>query len=413
VSIFNKLSIALMCALKVSSSFCAVAQHRSYYPSHYLESRERFLGAVSALEGELGDQLEKDSFQAKKHQGSQLFSDFVYLDCRKNSGGENPLVVLTSGVHGPEAKVGAAAQIWFLENESKKRCKQGLSQVFFHALNPFGYHHDRRFTANNVDLNRNFPTTGDIYDTENSAYSTLESILNPKKPVGPLLLRSTVLFKKLLGKLVGGLDTAAIRQASVGGQYQYPQGIYFGGHRPEPIVYFVKEKLSEVFENHNEVLHYDFHTGLGEEGVLHMIVGPELTSYGKDKINKVFMPLSHQGTETRYKLTTADDPGFYKVEGDIIDYVSSLKSDGKIVSFTVEYGTVGLGLFSQLKTITRLVNENQGHFHGYKNDRVKKKVKARLRDVFHPPKRSWLDKVEGTNTYLLTTVLERFMASLK
>ena len=411
--IFKQLPIVVFCAAAAVNVFCSVPQNDGYYPGNYLESRARFLQATKELERKLGSRLKRESFQAQGHEGSELFTDYLYIDCSKDSQQKSPLVVMTSGVHGPEAKVGAAAQIWFLLNEAEKNCQRGLSQVYFHALNPYGYHFDRRFTANNVDLNRNFPTSEDIYSSENSAYSSLESILNPKKKVGSLLIRSKVLFRKLLGKLLGGLDTSAIRQASVGGQYQYPQGIYFGGQRPEPVVKYLKDKLSEVFEHHTEVLHYDFHTGLGEKGVLHMIVGPSLSPYGDDKLKKVFIPLSRSQETQKYEITTSNDPGFYEVEGDIIDYVSKLKVDGRIISFTVEYGTVGLGLFAQLKTITRIVNENQGHFHGYKNARVKKKVKKRLRDVFHPPKKSWLNTVEDTNKYLLTTVLERFVASLK
>lgn len=382
-----------------------------YYPVNFNESRARFLKAQESIKLRLKDIVHIDRFEVPEKKGEGLFTDFLYLDCREYGQKHQPLLVMTSGVHGLEAKVGTAAQIWFLENEAVKKCKQGFSQVYFHALNPFGFHHDRRFTVNNVDLNRNFPTNPDMFGRENEAYSAMESILNPKKPVGLLPLRSFSLFKKLVGKLIGGFSSADIRQASVGGQYQYPQGIYFGGVRPEPVVAFVKEKLQKVFSLYEDedVLHYDFHTGLGKKGVLHMIVGPSLSDYGQKKLDEVFKPLS----TGRFEMTTANDPGFYQVEGDIIDFVSSLKSDGKIVSFTVEYGTVGLGLFSQLKTLTRLVNENQGYFHGHKNARVKSKVKERVRDVFHPPKEKWLTKVKRTNEYLLTEVLESFMASLK
>ncbi|MCR9203870.1 MAG: M14 family metallopeptidase, partial [Halobacteriovoraceae bacterium] len=293
---FIYMNILKIIILFYSAVGLAFGSDHGYFPENYKDSRAKFLNESQKIKSLFGENASLKSFETPSLQKEKLFTDFLYIDCRqyapKNNSASKPLILLTSGVHGPESRVGTAAQIWFLQNEAEKRCKAGISQIYFHSLNPFGFHHDRRFTENNVDLNRNFPTSDDIYENENAGYKNLEEILNPKKPVGSLLLRSASLFKKLLGKLVGGLDQAAIRQASVGGQYEYPKGIYFGGNHPEPVVKFVSIALKESFRNHSDVLHYDFHTGLGEKGILHMIVGPSLSGYGGEKIEKVFKPLS-------------------------------------------------------------------------------------------------------------------------
>lgn len=380
----------------------------SHFPKDYEHAREQFLKGAERISKSYPKIIYTNKFSVIGDEGEELFSDFIFLDCRKFAQKSQPLLLLTSGVHGPESFVGSAAQIWFLKNESEKRCKQGVSQVIIHALNPYGFKYMRRFNKNNIDLNRNFPTTLGIYQQVNSAYKNLEDILNPKNEISSLPLRSVCVVTKLAKSLLKGQSPEDIRQASVGGQYDFPEGIYYGGAGPEPVVVWLESILPNILNSHTSVLHYDFHTGLGKKGVLHMMVGAGLTSFGKRMIKKVLKPLSKEN----FELTTPDEPGFYKIQGDIIDYISLLKKDGKILSLTAEYGTVGLGIFSQLKTLTRLINENQGHHFGYSSDRVKRTVKERLKDVFHPPKSTWLRKVREKNTFILTQLLDGFLSEL-
>ncbi len=379
-----------------------------YFPSDYDQARGLFLAAVADIQMALPKKIKSKYFLVNGEEGEKLYTDFLFLDCRRGKSKVQPLLLLTSGVHGPESFVGSAAQIWFLKNQSQKRCVQGVSQVFIHALNPYGFKYMRRFNENNVDLNRNFPTSTEIYHQDNQAYKNLEEVLNPKKELNHLPLQSLTIIAKLAKRLVKGMSVGEIRQASVGGQYNFPKGIYYGGSAPEPVVVWLESILPEILNSHSDVLHYDFHTGLGEKGVLHMMVGPGLTSFGKKVIKKVIQPLA----KGNFDLTTPSDSGFYKIQGDIIDFIPQLKKDGRILNLTAEYGTVGLGIFSQLKTLARLINENQGYHFGHSSDRVKRTVKQRLRDIFHPPKKQWLDQVREKNSYILTKVLDDFLAIL-
>ena len=50
------------------------------------------------------------------------------------------------------------------------------------------------------------------------------------------------------------------------GQYDYPKGLFFGGNAPSKIQEVLAENLSQWIGNTSEVLHLDFHTGLGKWG---------------------------------------------------------------------------------------------------------------------------------------------------
>lgn len=374
-----------------------------YFPESYLDSRSQFraLGEILQRKSGIGEELR---FKVESLEDDDLWVDGIYLNCSKEE--KNPqLLVLTSGVHGPESFVGAGAQLWFMRNEALKRCEDGVSQLFLHALNPYGFKYNRRFDGENIDLNRNFPTVKGLYLTENESYGELEHLLNPKKPVGSLILRSGAVFSELVRSLLGGLDVAAIRQASVGGQYEFPNGIYYGGEKPSPVALWLGEILPKIFHQYDRVLHFDFHTGLGKKGVLHLMTGPSLTPFGRMAIEKVIRPLKKSG----FELTTPDTPGFYAIGGDLIDYLPLFKPDGKILSLTAEYGTVGLGLLAQMKTLTRIINENQGHHHGYRNKSLRKRVKNRFKELFHPKSKSWQESVITKNEFLLKDVLEAFL----
>lgn len=377
----------------------------SYFPSSYTDSKDQLLKSFNNLKKRYGNKWEQFQLKVPSLVDQDLTIDGAYLDCSDQSVGSSKLLVLTSGVHGPEAFVGAAAQHWYLQGSINSRCEQGLSTLLIHAVNPYGFKYGRRFNEDNIDLNRNFPTTPDLYQTTNDAYEDLEFILNPKKPVGPLVIRSASVFSNLLKELIGGLSVSAIRQASVGGQYEFQKGIYYGGKGPAAQTELLTPLFKKYLNRHDQALHFDFHTGLGEKGVLHLITGPSVTDFGNQTLKSIFEKYSPH----YFEITHPSDPGFYEVGGDFVDYLPKFKNNDKILGLTVEYGTVGLGLFAQLKTLTRLINENQGHHHGYRSKRIEKRVKKRLKDLFFPTEKSWRKQIQETNTFLLTKVLEDFI----
>lgn len=389
-------SLSLFCTSLLFNS-AALA----YYPKDYRAARATFRLFEKELENQYGEQLSTGHFKTPSQRDDDLTTDYIHLKCGRG----DKLILLTSGVHGPESFVGSAAQLDFLKNGIKKRCQQGLSSLVIHAINPYGFKYNRRFDEDNVDLNRNFSLKNSIYEKANKDYEVIEGILNPKKVLSPLSLQAWRMSLSLVHRLLGGMETKTIRQASVGGQYQFPDGIYYGGKKLQPVGMWLKLFLGKVLNQYDEVLHFDFHTGLGEDGVLHLFPSQEQSPYAMNLKKKALRPLEGK----YFKFANSEDDGFYQIEGDIIDFIPELKLNGRVASFTAEFGTMGLGILPQLRTLGRIVKENQGHHHGYSSEEMRERTKKRYKELFFPDQRKWRKKVQKANDFLLGEVIDSFV----
>jgi hypothetical protein len=70
------------------------------------------------------------------------------------------LLVHLSATHGSEGFAGSAIQIAALRNRTW--LKTGASVALVHAVNAYGFANNRRWTENNVDLNRNCVTEDEL-----------------------------------------------------------------------------------------------------------------------------------------------------------------------------------------------------------------------------------------------------------
>src|SRR5262249_15041006 len=130
--------------------------------------------------------------------------------------------------------------------------------VFLHALNPYGFAHLRRFDEANIDPNRNFLLPGEKYEGSPPGYPDLDGTLNPRRApwrFEPFRIRGAwEVFKH-------GLP--AMKRAIVTGQHDYPKGIFFGGSGPGRTQLTLAEHLGRWVAGSREVIHLDFHSGLG------------------------------------------------------------------------------------------------------------------------------------------------------
>src|SRR5262245_31146720 len=182
-------------------------------------------------------------------------------------------LVLSSGVHGVEGFFGSAVQVELLEQwASGARPAPPVRCVFLHGLNPFGFAHLRRFDADNVDQNRNFLLPGEPYAGSPPGYADLDGLMNPQRPPSrwePFTLKALWAIAR------HGMP--AIRQAVAGGQYDFPRGIFYGGSGPSPTTRLMSEHLGRWLGGARDVVHLDFHTGLGEWGTYRLLIDYELT----------------------------------------------------------------------------------------------------------------------------------------
>ena len=84
--------------------------------------------------------------------------DYLYLHNTFPTN-NSKLNIIISGTHGVEGYAGTAIQCKTLDNFIQKKQlyrQEDMSYLFIHALNPYGYQHNRRCTKQNIDLNRNY-----------------------------------------------------------------------------------------------------------------------------------------------------------------------------------------------------------------------------------------------------------------
>lgn len=157
------------------------------------------------------------------------------------------LLVLISGTHGVEGYLGSAIQCDLLPELPRLLEDERLGVLMIHALNPWGFAWLRRCDHEGIDLNRNFVDfKGGL--PNNGAYATMHR----------LIARSEGRVNGFDAKLLDGISR---------GQYQYPNGLYFGGHGPSwSRQWLDSRKPSPVLQKVKRIAAIDLHSGLGPYG---------------------------------------------------------------------------------------------------------------------------------------------------
>jgi hypothetical protein len=188
------------------------------FSPRYAQARQKFLqGCVSA-----GLTVEPHAHPLKGRDGEELSMD-VALD--GNADAER-LLIVTSACHGVEGHCGSGVQVFALHDaEWREKAKaQGVAVLYVHALNPHGFSHGRRVTHENVDLNRNFIDFAKPVPV-NEPYAKLHELLLPATwPPTPE-------NQAAVAKWIDKHGTTAYQAAVTSGQYQFDDGLFFGGSR--------------------------------------------------------------------------------------------------------------------------------------------------------------------------------------
>ena len=128
----------------------------SAFSPDYVTARERF--RVAALS--LGFHHMAYPINQISPTGEQLTIDVACSNTLNSS----RTIVISSGLHGVEGFLGSAIQLGFLERYRNIASSSGIKVVFIHALNPYGFAWLRRWNEDNIDLNRNFLLSGEIFE---------------------------------------------------------------------------------------------------------------------------------------------------------------------------------------------------------------------------------------------------------
>jgi hypothetical protein len=230
------------------------------FPASYQESRARFARTAAQL-GAAYRQFRHD--QDDQALPTALSTDVAYLGPADAA----TLIVIASGTHGVEGYAGAACQLHFMETWQSRFAASGVAFLLVHAVNPWGYLHDRRVTPEGVDLNRNF-VDFPLPHAAPSAYRRYHArLVDDFRP----LPRGWWNELRLLASALTARRRRQLQAAVTAGQYDCPDGLFYGGAAPtrSRIVWDEIVRTYAAAREHAVLL--DIHTGLGERGAGELI----------------------------------------------------------------------------------------------------------------------------------------------
>jgi hypothetical protein len=324
----------------------------TYFSPDYFTARDRFRKAATKA----GGRLEALSLEAKGPGGEDLTIDIAWL------GSNLPARVLlhSSGLHGAEGFAGSAIQLQLLENPPALAKNSAL--VVVHILNPYGMAWLRRVNENNVDLNRNFRMDGS-YKGVPSTYAELDQFLNPPTPP------SSDFFALKAIALIARYGMTALKQSFVGGQYEFPKGLFFGGKQMEEGARkyhaFLVERLASV----EKAITIDVHTGIGKYGQDMLLVEP----MDFEKLRRLF--------GERVTALQPEQSSAYRIEGGIESMLFRVFSR-RPTFIGQEFGT-----YSGIRVLHSLREENRWHHYG--GGTLNHRTKLKIKEAFYPADESW------------------------
>jgi predicted deacylase len=351
-----------------------------YFSPDYFAARDRFRHAADHA----GWELESHPVAARGPEGQELTVDVTCTPAEPGS----PTLLLTTGLHGPEAFFGSAVACALLGRGIRTAKRPNVRIVLVHALNPFGFSHVRRTDEANIDLNRNFLVAGDSYGGSPAAYRQLDSWLNPH---WPLFKRAEFIPRLAWSAFRFGIP--ALKQTIAGGQYDFPRGLFYGGSAPSSMHRLLESSLHRWAENSSTVLHLDFHTGLGRWCTHKLLVDANQI---KEQAGWV---------ESCVDTDLIDRPGAggiaYHTRGSLGNWCAAVLARVKYAYFCAEFGTYPIW-----QVLAGLRAENHAHHWAGPRSPLAIRAKTRLIELFCPRSPDWRSRTVYSSIQLVQRALK-------
>lgn len=335
----------------------------------YQDARARFLGAARSA----GAQLEAIGHPERGPDGGELAVDVAWLGSRS----AERVLVLISATHGVEGFCGSGAQVDWLRRGEHAHLPSGVGALLIHAINPYGFAWLRRTTQENIDLNRNW-VDFDQPLPANQAYAELREALVPRQWTDA----SRRDCQRVLDDYAGRHGQPAFQQAVSGGQYAYPDGIFYGGGAPS----WSRTTQTTVFARYlaaaSKVTILDYHTGLGPCGYAEPI--------------SVFAPESpeHRRARATFGANVTSVLGRSSssavIAGDGLTAAARLLPHAEVTCVALEYGTVPME-----ETLEALRADAWLHAFGDPNSPEGQHIKRGMKSAFYVDTDAWRGMVLG------------------
>ena len=347
-----------------------VHKYSEYFYTTYEEVRDHLADRVESLT-ESGVNVEYTTYAIDE--SDDLYIDNVYLPATEVC---TNLILLTTGVHGMEGYIGSVMLDVFFEEMYPTLDTTNTGVLIVANVNPYGMKYMRRYNENNVDLNRNFIEDWDNFDlSSNKEYPKVVNVLQPEGKMGNALWHETAFYLSLAKEAIfTGADT--ISDALLTGQYEYAEGVYYGGNGDEKSTTYLKGVFNDCLESEYEnIIHVDIHSGYGPR-------------YNMVIFNSVQDPTSEADSKAQLGydyIIAQDSEDFYRL-------AKSKNSDKTLYSTCFEFGTIGDSFFDSILSLKYTVDENRQHRFPTNNKVTEKIVRENYYELFYPTETEWRTK---------------------
>jgi hypothetical protein len=348
-----------------------------YFSPDYYSARDKFLNEAK------NNGAVMQSF-IHPHQKGPGGRD-LHMDCATfGDQSSKSLLVVISGTHGPEGYCGSGVQTGLMHEGRITEWAKKTRIALIHAHNPYGFAWDTRFNEDNIDLNRNYLPSFTPPLPQNPAYAQLHKWAAPQALDDQTM--SEVQSKLLEYAAKNGFP--ALQAALTSGQYQFPDGAYYGGLAPS----WSRDTLTAIFDEitkgvENMVI-VDMHTGLGPFGVGEILISAPTGSKESAFCEEIWGAEVHS---TKVESVSAD------LYGTLDEFLANRYSAIKYAVMALEFGTIDpLSVFKATQIGSWL------HCKGDKTAPYADKLRQFSRDAFYPQGDEWANKVWDRSLEVIT-----------
>ena len=349
------------------------------YKDAFFNSYDDVRAYLQQLTSDLGVEIYSHAVDAS----DDLYIDSFYLPAEEKTN----LIILTTGVHGMEGYIGTTMLEVFFREIYPTLDPDNTGILVVANVNPYGMKYFRRYNENNVDLNRNFILDWESHDlSSNKEYPKVDTFLGPTGKIRNGFWHEVSFYLSLAKTAVtDGADT--ISDALLTGQYEYPQGVYYGGNGDEISTAYLKDVFGKCLDgSYENIVHIDIHSGYGPR-------------YNMVIFNSVFETMTEKESQAAFGydyIIAHDSESFYATTGDTTDFFYRLaqqkEAQAELFSTCFEFGTIGNAFFDTILSLKYTVDENRNHWYPTDNAIAAEIVRQNYFELFYPTETTWREK---------------------
>ncbi len=303
------------------------------FSDNYFNARVKFKAEIEGTPARLNSHV----LDAKGPDGQELSTDVVRFGSEKAS----KVLMMICGTHGVEGLSGSACMVDWLQQGHWRALPDNMAVVLVHCLNAYGVAWRQRQTEENIDLNRNFVAHASGNYRSNNLYDEMHDALVRAAPFTPEWGKAN---EELNGfRQEFGEDQFS--RAILAGQYDHPDGLFFGGNGPARSHLTIAKILKKHCADARDLAIVDFHTGLGPygHGVMGISAMPGSPAYrraehwyGKETITPIIGLIGQENS--------ASDMGM----GDMGSGLQQILPHITLIYGALEYGTYDVERFIEV-----------------------------------------------------------------